>query len=307
MRRTADEILIRRYLLGDLPQEERAQLENRYLTDADLFEEVLASENDLIDSYARGELTEADRQKFDAEYLKSTQRRERMEFARALSHVSMSAKQSVATDGISSWKKVWAAFSVQQRMPQWALAAAAIVLAAGGSWLMVENQGLRIDLRQALAGQAELRGEQETLRQHIAGLEGNVKDQTHQHQQGAEVAKLETPTEVTLSLTPGLARGIGESQNTLILPPTTSRVRLQLMMDRDDYASYLAVLRTAEGREVNRQRLKSQRIGNQRAVVAVLPSDRLRPGDHVLTLLGSNGVPGAEEEVEAYSFRVVRH
>jgi hypothetical protein len=306
MRQTADEILIRRYLLGDLPQEERTQLENRYLTDANLFEEVLASENDLIDSYARGELTEADRHKFDAEYLKSTQWRERVEFARALSHVSMSAKQAVATNEISSWKKVWAAFSVQQRMPQWALAAAAIVVVAGGSWLMVQNQRFRIDLKQALAGQAELRGGQETLRQHIKKIEGNLKDQTRQDQQGTEVTKLETPAEIMLSLTPGMARGIGESQNTLILPPTAARVRLQLMMDRDDYASYLAVLRTAEGREVNRQWLKSQRVGNQRAVVAVLSSDRLRPGDHVLTLLGSNGTPGAEEEAEAYSFRVVR-
>jgi hypothetical protein len=82
------------------------------------------------------------------------------------------------------------------------------------------------------------------------------------------------------------------------------------MLDRDEYASYRAVLRTADGvggNEVDRKELKSRRVGNQRAVILVLSSDLLRTNDYVVTLTGSNGNPGAEEEVEAYSFRVVLH
>ena len=53
MRRTDDEILMRRYLLGSLPQDERTSLEGGYLADAGLFEELVAAENDLIDYYVR--------------------------------------------------------------------------------------------------------------------------------------------------------------------------------------------------------------------------------------------------------------
>jgi hypothetical protein len=310
MRRTAHEILMRRYLLGDLPQEERARLEDGYSTDADMFEEMLATENDLIDSYVRGELTEVERRQFEAEFLQSPQRQEKVEFARTLNQVSAERMQTVSARGTSHWQELWAAFSVrhsvQPLVSRMAMVAVALVVVAGGTWLLVLNARLRIDLQQARAGQSELLREQGTLRQHITELEGSLKEQSHQDQQGVEVAQLNAPAEVRLSLTPGIARTVGEAQSTLVLPPTAARVRLQLMLERDDYANYLAVVRTAEGKEVSRQRLKSQGSGNQRTVVVVLPAGRLRAGDYVVTLLGSSGTSGAEEEAEVYSFRIVR-
>jgi anti-sigma factor RsiW len=308
MRKTTDEILMRRYLLGDLPQEERARLEDRYLTDAEVFEEFVAIENDLIDAYVRGELTEGERRKFEAEYFKSPQRRERVEFARALRQVSALAMQAVPTQTASLWEKVRAAFSVPHRMPQWALAAAALVMVASGSWLMVQNQRLRVALQQSLAQQAELRREEDTLRQHIAELEGNAKDQTHQNQQGSEVAKLETPMglEVTFGLTPGVARGSGGPQNTLILPTTASRLRLQLMLDRDEYKTYEGVLLTAERKEVLRGKaLQSHSTGGSAAVTWRLPADSIHSGEYIVQLTGQPAT-GGPEDVESYSFRVVR-
>jgi anti-sigma-K factor RskA len=69
MHRTSDETLMRRYLLGDLPQEERGSIEDRYLADDEVFEALVATENDLIDAYARGGLADDERRKFEAEYL----------------------------------------------------------------------------------------------------------------------------------------------------------------------------------------------------------------------------------------------
>jgi hypothetical protein len=307
MRKTTDEILMRRYLLGDLPQEERVHLEDRYSTDTEVFEEVVAAENDLIDCYVRGELTEGERQKFETEFFKSAQRCERVEFARALSQIPALAKQAAPVRGLSIWKNVWTSLSVQQGAPQWALAA--VVVVAGGSWLIVQNQRLRTDLQQALATQVELRGEQQTLRQHIAELEGNPDGLPPRNQQESEVAKLETPvgSEITLSLAPGMARSPGGPQNILTLTPTSSSVRLQLMLDRDEYMSYHIVLRTAEeeGNQIDRKKLRSRPVGKQMAVVLVLPSKLFQAKDYVATLTGNNGTP-AEEDVEAYSFRVVR-
>lgn len=307
MQRTTNEILMRRYLLGDLPQEDRTRLEDQYSANAEVFEEVLATENDLIDSYVRGELTEVERQKFEAEYFKSPQRREKVDFARALSQVSVSATQAIPAQEISPWTKIWKSFSVQQGMPQWAFAAAAVVVVAGGSWLMVQNHRLRVGLQQALAGQTELRRGQDTLRQHIAELEGNSSDQIH-GKQGPEVAKLETPMapEVTFRLTPGMARGLGGRQKTLVLPTSASRLQLQLMLDRDEYKSYEAVLLTAERKEVLRGKaLQSRSIGGNVVVAWPLPAHSVHSGDYIVQLAGQTA-NGSLEGVESYSFRVLR-
>ncbi|SRR6266851_5575085 len=310
MRRTTDEILMRRYFLGNLPQEERVRVEDEYLADAEVFQEFLATENDLIDAYVRGELTKDERQKFEAEYCKSPERREKVEFARTLRQVCILPKEAVPAvpaQTASPWKKAWAAFSVPPRMPQWALAATVVVMVALGSWLMVRNQRLRVDLQQALAGQAELRREEDTLRQRIVELEKSAKDLTHVNEQGTEVAKLETPTgsEVTFKLTPGILRSPGGQQNSLILPPTTSDLWLQLILDRDEHKTYEAVLLTADRKEVLRGKaLQSHSIGGIAVVAWHLPAHSIHSGDYVVQLAGKTAT-GSLEDVESYSFRVL--
>src|SRR5688572_28098839 len=70
------------YLLGQLSEDEQAQIEQRYLADPDFHEEILAAERELIDRYVYGEL--ANRELFETHFLSSPGRRQRVEFARAL-------------------------------------------------------------------------------------------------------------------------------------------------------------------------------------------------------------------------------
>jgi hypothetical protein len=301
MQRTANEILMRQYLLGNMPEEERARLEDQYFADADTFEELVAAENDLIDSYVRGELEKSERRNFELRYGQSPQQRARVDFATALNQIS---RQAAIEKKASLWNMVWASSFGKRPMFRWASAFAALVVVAGGSWLTLQNQRLRVELQQALAGQAELRRQEDALRQQIGSLEGSPKSDTQENQQSSEIAKLDT-LEVTLRLTPGLARSAGEQQNTLTLPLPGSWVRLRLMLDRDEYANYQAVIRTAEGSEIRRvKELKSQGTNHERIVVLRLPSKLIRPGDYIVTLNGSSG--GSTEEAEAYSLRVVR-
>jgi hypothetical protein len=303
MRRTANETLMRRYLLGDTSQEERSSLEDQYFADADMFEELVAAEHDLIDSYVRGGLKESEKQRFELRYGKSPHRRARVDFASALSQVS---RQAAFAEKASLRETVWA-FSLGKRpLLRLAFAVAALVLVAGGSWLTVQNQRLRVELQQALAGQAELRRQEDALRRQVGSLEGNPQGQAQDNRESSEIAKLETLVpELTVTLTSGMARSVGGRQNTLILPPAESGVRLQLVLDQDEYAIYEAVIRTAEGMEIRRvEELKSQQADHGRAVVLRLPSKLIRPGDYIVTLNGSNGE--GTEEAEAYSLRVVR-
>jgi hypothetical protein len=75
---------ITRYLLGNLEEEEQDRIEQRYFTDPELLALVEATEDDLIDAYVRGELSAADRARFESHFLRSRRRRERVKTAEAL-------------------------------------------------------------------------------------------------------------------------------------------------------------------------------------------------------------------------------
>lgn len=79
----SDELLVR-YHLGELSQEERDAVEDRLFADDEFHEQVLAAEEELIDSYLRDELTPGQREHFEKWFLPVDDRRERLEFARAL-------------------------------------------------------------------------------------------------------------------------------------------------------------------------------------------------------------------------------
>jgi hypothetical protein len=107
-------------------------------------------------------------------------------------------------------------------------------------------------------------------------------------------------------LTAGLSRSSGEQQ-TLLIPPGTSSVRLQLSLERDDYPSYGAVLETAEGKEIwQKNGLRSQPSRNTgRAIIVLLSPSVLKDGDFMLLLTGGSNVSKVQE-LATYTFRVLK-
>jgi hypothetical protein len=306
MQRTTEETRMRRYLLGELPEEERLPFENLYLADAGIFEHLLAVENELIDGYVRGELDETESRRFEAEYLPSPPRRERVEFARALSQAA--AIENEAAHAGSAWKSLLAAFSVRQGVPRWALAGAVAALLAACAWLAVENHRMRIGLQESLAAQAKLGTEVDALQSHIAGLEKDRKNPPGQGHTESEVARLEPPPELfpTLRLTPSRERGTGEKQSIIEISAANRGLRLQLVLERDDYRSYLVVLKTVERGEIARDESLSSRSVQGTAVVPwSLPARILDAGDYTVELKGQMA-DGSLEDAETYGFRVLR-
>ena len=55
-----NEKLISQYLLGELPEEQQVEIEDRAFSDKDYLAAITTVENDLIDEYVRGELSAAD-------------------------------------------------------------------------------------------------------------------------------------------------------------------------------------------------------------------------------------------------------
>jgi CHAT domain-containing protein/predicted Zn-dependent protease len=82
---------LRKYILGDISDHERAAIEERLLADETYFEEVTMAEENLIQDYADGNLDAPERERFESRFLSSKGNRERVKFARALrKHVNES-------------------------------------------------------------------------------------------------------------------------------------------------------------------------------------------------------------------------
>jgi hypothetical protein len=79
----SDELLVR-YHLGELSPRERDAVEDRYFADNAYHERVLAAEEELIDSYVRGELSNKQRKHFESWFLQTDDRLKKLEFAKAL-------------------------------------------------------------------------------------------------------------------------------------------------------------------------------------------------------------------------------
>lgn len=72
------------YLLGDLSDEEKRKLDEQLFVNDDYFERLLVTEEELIDDYLRGQLSERERQLFERTFLNSTHLRQRVNLARSL-------------------------------------------------------------------------------------------------------------------------------------------------------------------------------------------------------------------------------
>src|ERR1044072_1984218 len=73
-----------RYLLGLMPEEEAARMEEVYLANDELNDDLQAAERELIDRYVEGSLSKTEREQFESFFLCSPGRRERLRFAKAL-------------------------------------------------------------------------------------------------------------------------------------------------------------------------------------------------------------------------------
>jgi len=318
-----NETLIARYLLGELPEEQQAEIEDRAFSDKNYLASITAVENDLMDEYASGELSAADRQRFESRFLASAERRKRVEFAKALrTFVSESAgpeKKVVHDAPRGSWRdSIYAFLSGFNPAARLAFAGAAILVIAGAAWLFVETLRLRRQVTQLQAEKQSGQGLQQSLeqeRKRNEELNARLSQEKQQREQTDEsLRQLTETTEATnpvprpviasLTLLPGLSRGGGQKPN-LDLSNDARLVRLQIGIDPEEqYKSFAVELRTLAGRQVwNRENLSVRTRRGTRAVGLTLPATVLKSGEYELRLRGLRE-GGGSEDVGFYYFNV---
>jgi anti-sigma factor RsiW len=108
-----DEQQIVRFLLGELPEDERQGVEGRLFQDDSFYSLVLAIQEELADSYVQGELTADQRKQFESHFLKSPRRKERVDFAAVFAGalVQNDHAQSAVSPAAASDAKWWSSFT----------------------------------------------------------------------------------------------------------------------------------------------------------------------------------------------------
>src|SRR5262245_4908925 len=177
-----NEELIARYLLGDLPDEEQARLEDRAFSDRDYMRNIVAVESDLIDEYVRGGLSDSERLRFERRFLVSAERQRKVEFARALANVipkataEDAARPATASAAASWWDTFIASLRGLNPAFRYSMAVAALTLVIGVSWLIAEAVRLRSQVAQLQAEQQTRRRQEEILRQQADGARARSED-----------------------------------------------------------------------------------------------------------------------------------
>jgi hypothetical protein len=311
--RYSDELLTR-FLLDELSESERAELEAEYFADPHAFNHLEHIETDLIDDYAHGRLDRQTRTRFERAYLANPNRRARLKFAETLAARPAQRQGSVETSALdSSWwrKPVWLLRS-HRPVLAFSLVMALSLLVLGTVLLLMQSNRLRADLARLEASRAreqeyeaelqrQLADEQKRSQELRAALERASNSSASQTGPSAGA----TPAFVSLLLTVSGIRGAEPAPPaTLVIPKGTEQVHLQLTFKDTDYLEYQIVLRAIGGAEIlNRRNLKLN-INRAGATFTVsLPASKFAGGDYMLTLRGASQ-SGDFEDVSKSLFRV---
>lgn len=163
-----------RYLLGLSSPAEREQIESEYFENEDAFQEMLTTEDDLIDAYARSELASKERLGFEKNFVSSLRGRDRVRFARAFAG-AISPTRSVETKPSGTVLDIFKTFQLPGLL-RIAIIAAVIVFVALLAWLVMDRRRMSNELRELRAESTEFskRTEARTaeLTAQLADLQG---------------------------------------------------------------------------------------------------------------------------------------
>ena len=301
---TTSEEVLARYLLGQMSEDERDQIDERYFGDRDFIEGLLVVEDELIDSYVRGELSSSNHRQFEDYFMRSPERQRRVAFARKWKDL-VSTRRRTEPLARPSWRE-----RLRVTYP-WVIVplAASLLLAATSLWLGLQITRLNGQLDDVRAGLSASEVKEQELERQLAD-ERNVSSQLRDELARAGGRPPETiepsgPRVVAFVLNPGLQRTGGDSTR-FVIPTEAKQVRLQVNFKVGDYPHFSATLETAEGLKVwDQTGLKARRAAAGRMIILNIPAARLAEQDYVLTISGTSST-GQTESVAEYSFRVVK-
>ena len=314
----------RRFLLGEMEENERAEFEGKFILDEEVFENLRVAEDELIEDYVRGTLSAAEKSSFETNFLTTQKRRERVEFTRQMLSkfkkigvVAEVKKTASVAENPSFFESVLAIF----KQPKFALGTAfTILLLIFGGWFLLKNPNQPIDIAQNtptptpqisvtptpkvpenknvenINSTVNTNNKNVELNNQHPKVESNANKKTENTNQEKPIQQSSV---VTLALFAGGVRGGGKSYE-LNLPKNSSGANLQLNLESQDYKTYRAEIVDQNGNVVYRS---GKLLANKAKVNAFVPAQSLKRGDYIIKLYGKNA-KNEDESAADFQFRV---
>lgn len=303
---------LKNYFLGKVSEAENERFEEEIAVSEELTEQAHIVESELVDDYLRDNLSASDGELFEAIYLTTEARREKLRLANSLWKIANEKKTNeiiIAKTPNSFWQN-WNALRV-------AFAGFAAILLVGAFvfwWL--NSRGKEEIVRQENTNQtpapkAENQNIQLIENANVANQNANTSTNSNsqKNKNASPTSAPKTtptlkpvepsaPTLASFILLPGTLRDEGE-QFIKISPNTTKiNLRLNLPKDANKYQTYTATVKTADGETVFT-------MPNLKSLNLTLPAKKLENRTYIIFLEGQNAQNPAESVAE-YSFRVRR-
>ena len=262
----------RRFLLGAVDDSERQQIESLFMTDSETEDTILSAEDELLEDYLEGNLSESDSARFLRQCVPGTRQRRKLRINASIREYALSeARRSEA--GASAIQKVVGFTSVswlrQRRLIP--IAATLVVLVIAAIWFIPWNNQRMREVSSRLA-----------LEQELTDLNSPSRiTQSH-------------PQMLTVVLPPVSLRSI--NRNSEVMSRSEYQViELQLLSAQNpESQSYTAVVRgLAETDEFTIGNLRHETSSDGNFVRLRLPAKSLPPGHYEITL---SGVPTGPSE-----------
>jgi hypothetical protein len=313
-----DDKLLIRYLLGGLPDDETQRLDEMSVADDDFALRLRSVEDDLVDSYARGELSGEILEGFKSFYLSSPLRRQKLAFAETLrarelktaappaqSADAVATSRAVVTRESPAWRSGWRIFSVPRLTLQWGFAGAGMAMAFVAGFLFLEVGQLKRQMTGAESEREALgRREQSLEKQVNEQRAANAQIQNELERLRNEASRLGTIKSIAVLLMPQ-TRGTGQPVSVSV-PTGINALPVRLELESDEFPVYQVTLKKAgSDRAVwHATKLKAESKGKNRSLSISIPAKVLKQETYVLE---TSGIPakGSPEFLSGYIFRVV--
>ncbi len=270
MKQNSEKQDTRSYLLGTLPRDRQADLEARLLSDREVYEELLVTEDELIDQSVAGGFSKMEQHSFETHFLITPQCQEKLRFGRHLRRyvnsnpVAVPQEERLKTEPheVPSSNSTPFFFWPFSRNPMLAFSMILVVCLGiiAVYWLVIKRQ------------QADYSPQRTRQTLVVVLASGSTRS-------GGTIQRISTP-----------ARDIA--------------VQLELELATSDFQSYKAeLLRESESLKTLEE-LKPEARGGHQTIPVIVDGEILGPGDYQVKLSGISD-SGHTEFIGSYSFRVI--
>ena len=292
-----------RYLLNELTEPERQELENRMLAEDALFDMISDAENQWLDAYARRSLSDADRRRFEAGYLVNERRRSNARFAEALNTSLTRRRAHTSTMPARARHPIYemlvSFFEWESPALRFAMVAALLILVFGTAAILRRPAVDPSTASDVIASVDPAKREAITTEQPTTPPAGSVVASAEPPAEAAEVptvpaARRRVEKIIPFTIAVATLRS-NASVPTLELTQDAESVALSLTTEDEPFDRFgITILDPAGNEAWTLNGIEARRIDGVQTISAQVPVGSLSEGTHEILLRGGTG-DGAEE------------